>query len=57
MLLLNINLQKNLNNLIDDLKKMVIPLILGMIEAYAVTQTKELLEEFKKNPQESTKFN
>ena len=47
------NLQKNLNNLIDDLKKMVIPLILGMIEAYAVTQTKELLEEFKKNPQEA----
>ena len=47
------NLQKNLNNLIDDLKKMVIPLILGMIEAYAVTQTKELLEEFKKNPQKA----
>ena len=46
-------IQKNLNNLIDDLKKMVIPLILGMIEAYAVTQTKELLEEFKKNPQKA----
>ena len=47
------DLQKNLNNLIDEIKKLIIPLILGMIEAYAVSESKELLEKFKKNPQEA----
>ena len=47
------DLQKNLNDLIDEIKKLIIPLILGMIEAYAVSESKELLEKFKKNPQEA----
>ena len=47
------DLQKNLNDLIDEIKKLIIPLILGMIEAYAVSESKELIEKFKKNPQEA----
>jgi hypothetical protein len=47
------DLQKNLNDLIDEIKKLIIPLILGMIEAYAVSESKELIEKFKKNPLEA----
>ena len=50
------DLQKNLNDLIDEIKKLIIPLILGMIEAYAVSESKELIENLKKSPG-STKFN
>jgi hypothetical protein len=45
--------QKKINDSINDLKVLMIPLIIGMIEAYGVTEVKKLLEDIKKNPTEA----
>jgi hypothetical protein len=43
------HLQKKLNVSIDELKKIVIPLILGLVAQYGLTKIKELLAEVKAN--------
>jgi len=44
-------IQKKLNVSIDDLKAMVIPLVLGLIAVYGISEVKKLLEKAKANPQ------
>ena len=41
--------QKKLNESINDLKKLVIPLLLGLIAQYGVTKVQELLDEIEAN--------
>jgi hypothetical protein len=45
------NIQKKLNVSIDDLKGIVIPLVLGLIAAYGISEVQKLIEQSKSNPQ------
>lgn len=46
-------LQKKLNVSIDDLKGIVIPLVLGLIAAYGISEVKKIIEKSKTNPAEA----
>ena len=48
---IDFKIQKKLNTSIDDLKSMVIPLVLSLIATYGVSEVKKLLEKAKTNPQ------
>jgi hypothetical protein len=48
---IDFRVQKKLNTSIDDLKSMVIPLVLSLIATYGVSEVKKLLEKAKTNPQ------
>jgi len=44
------NIQKKINVSIDDLKSMVIPLLLTLVAAYGISKAKELIEKYEKDP-------
>jgi hypothetical protein len=46
-------IQKKLNVSIDDLKGIVIPLVLGLIAAYGISEVKKIIEKSKINPAEA----
>ena len=43
-------IQKKLNVSIDDLKSIVIPLLLTLVAAYGISKAKELIEKYEKDP-------
>ena len=47
------NIQKKLNVSIDDLKAIVIPLVLGLIAVYGISEVKKIIEKSKINPAEA----
>jgi hypothetical protein len=46
-------IQKKLNVSIDDLKGIVIPLVLGLIAVYGISEVKKIIEKSKTNPAEA----
>jgi hypothetical protein len=44
------NIQKKINVSIDDLKSMVIPLLLTLVAAYGISKAKELIEKYETDP-------